>query len=295
VNAERPVRGTTLAMRTTGSIGEMQALSMAARRAGRRIGLVPTMGYLHAGHAALMREARARCDLLVVSLFVNPTQFGPGEDFARYPRDLDRDSRVCEAEHVDVLFCPEAADMYAPGSSVWVEETALSAELCGRYRPGHFRGVTTVVAKLFHIVGPDVATFGQKDAQQAQVIRRMVRDLNFPIEVVICPTVREADGLAMSSRNAYLSDAERRRAASLYRSLCRAQELYAAGIRSAATIVAAVRDVIGDGTLPVDIEYVEVVACSTLKPVEDIREPALLALAVRVGKTRLIDNAVLGA
>jgi pantoate--beta-alanine ligase len=270
----------------------MQSRALALRREGRRIGLVPTMGYLHAGHLSLIRAARERSDVVVVSIFVNPLQFGPSEDYGRYPRDLGRDERLCAGAGVDVLFLPEAADLYAPDFSTCVEETRLSRPLCGARRPGHFRGVTTVVAKLFLIVQPDVAVFGQKDAQQARVIRRMVRDLNFPVEILIAPTVREPEGLAMSSRNVYLSAEDRPAALCLRRALDAAEAQYRAGVRDAATLRAAIRRVL-DAVPQAEVEYVEIVDDHTLEPVDRIERDALVALAVWVGKTRLIDNTVL--
>jgi len=252
------------------------------------------MGSLHEGHASLVRSARDLCDVLVVSVFVNPIQFGPREDFVRYPRDLDADARLCERAGADVLFCPEAKDMYAPDHSVFVDETSLAAGLCGRSRPGHFRGVATVVAKLFNIVLPDVAVFGQKDAQQVRVIEQLVRDLNFPVRIVVAPTVREADGLAMSSRNVYLSPAERRRAADVPRALDAAKARFAAGERNAARLRETVITSLGDGQPAVVVDYVEIVDYTSLTAVETVESGALLAIAVRIGATRLIDNVRLG-
>jgi pantoate--beta-alanine ligase len=277
------------------SPAEMQRLALDARRAGRRIGLVPTMGCLHEGHASLIRMARPQCDFLVVSVFVNPTQFGPHEDFARYPRTLEADARLCEREGADGLFCPATAEMYAPDHSVFVDETSLSDGLCGRSRPGHFRGVATVVAKLFNIVLPDVAVFGQKDAQQVRVIEQLVRDLNFAVRIVVAPTVREPDGLAMSSRNVYLSPDERTRAADISRVIRAVQARFAAGERDAAQLRAIVEDGLREGAPPVAIDYVEIVDYATLKPVGTVEREALLAVAVRVGATRLIDNVRLGS
>jgi pantoate--beta-alanine ligase len=280
-------------VRTIVPIAEMRDFSREARREGRRIGFVPTMGFLHEGHLSLVRRAKGLSDVVVVSIFVNPIQFGPGEDFERYPRDLPRDAEMCRSAGADVLFCPEAGEMYASDHSVYVEETALSGGLCGRCRPGHFRGVTTVVAKLFHIVQPDVALFGQKDAQQARVVERMVRDLNFPVAIVVEPTAREADGVAMSSRNAYLTASERARAAALNRALDAGERLFRGGVRDAARIRDCVRGEVERGALPDAVEYVDVVDEATLQPVSEIRGRALAAVAVRVGRTRLIDNRVL--
>ena len=274
------------------SVLEMQQVSHAGRRAGHRIGFVPTMGYLHEGHLSLVRIAKARADRVVLSIFVNPIQFLPGEDLASYPRDFTGDEALCRSAGVDTLFYPEPSGMYAPDHSVFVEETALSGGLCGAFRPGHFRGVTTVVAKLFNIVMPDVAVFGQKDAQQVRVIRRMVRDLNMPLEVLIGPTVREPDGLAMSSRNRYLSAAERNDALCLHRALAEAVRLAAAGERSVERIRAAMAAVIAQ-TPSARVEYIELADDETLQPVRYLERPVLAALAVRIGTTRLIDNTVL--
>src|SRR5215813_10456614 len=219
-------------MLTISSPSEMTRLSQEAHRAGKRVGLVPTMGALHEGHVSLVRAARAQCDVVVASVFVNPTQFGPNEDFARYPRNLEHDSRLLEAEKTDYIFSPSVDDMYPSGASTWVTVEGISDKLDGRSRPGHFRGVTTVVAKLFQIVAPNVAFFGQKDAAQVAVIRRMVRDLNFDLEIAVGPIVREADGLALSSRNAYLSAEERRRALVLSRSMRKIEEEFRAGERN---------------------------------------------------------------
>jgi pantoate--beta-alanine ligase len=258
------------------------------------VGLVPTMGYLHEGHLSLARYARAECDHVVASIFVNPTQFGPAEDYQRYPRDPERDLRLLEGEGTDVVFMPTAEDMYPPGYDTWVEVgPSLTDRLEGAARPGHLRGVTTVVAKLFEIVRPQRAYFGQKDAQQLAVVRRMAADLNMGIEVVGLPTVREPDGLAMSSRNAYLSPAERQAAAVLWRSLSRARELFEGGERRAEAMREAMRAVLAEEPLA-QVEYVSVADPGTLQEQETIAGPALVSLAVRMGRTRLIDNAVLG-
>jgi pantoate--beta-alanine ligase len=270
----------------------MRAASRAARADGRRLGLVPTMGALHEGHLSLVRAARRSCDAVAVSIFVNPTQFGPAEDFTKYPRSFDRDCQLLEAEKVDIIFAPSDQEMYAPGASTLVTVEGLSDKLCGRSRPGHFRGVVTVVSKLFNIAEPDTAFFGQKDAAQAVIIRRMVRDLNFDVEIVVCPIVREADGLAMSSRNAYLSPAERKSATVLYRSLMRVQMLADKGERRAAALVAAARDVLAEEP-SVRVDYFEIVDQETLDPAPDIAQGALVAVAAFVGATRLIDNLVL--
>jgi pantoate--beta-alanine ligase len=258
----------------------------------QRLGLVPTMGALHAGHLSLVRTAKSQSDAVVVSIFVNPTQFGPTEDLARYPRPFDHDCELLEREKVDIVFAPAVEEMYPKGETTWVTVEGLSDKLDGRSRPGHFRGVTTVVSKLFHIIEPDVAFFGQKDAAQVALIRRMVRDLNFPVEIAVCPIVREPDGLAMSSRNAYLSPEDRRRALVLNRSLGEAEKKFAAGERSVVMLIAAARDVLAREP-EVRVDYFEVVDPNTLDPVEQIAATTLVAVAAYVGKTRLIDNVVL--
>lgn len=272
---------------------DMQALALAWRAAGRRIGVVPTMGCLHAGHVSLIRRARALADRVVVTLFVNPTQFGPTEDFQAYPRTFDADRRLCEDEGVDVLFAPEAAVMYAPTHSVWVDEARLSRHLCGASRPGHFRGVCTVVAKLFLLTQPHVAVFGEKDAQQLRILRRMVRDLNFPVEIVAAPTVREADGLAVSSRNLRLTAEERAQAIGLRRALDEAERRLAEGERSAAALKAAMREVLERVAPLARVDYIEIVDDESLEPVEHVERPALAAVAAWLGTTRLIDNTTL--
>ncbi len=267
---------------------DMQAWSRQRLAAGERIACVPTMGYLHEGHLSLVRRARAAADRVVLTLFVNPTQFGPGEDYAVYPRDPARDQALCEAEGVDVLFMPAAADMYAPDASTAVVEEALSRRLCGASRPGHFRGVCTVVAKLFNCVRPDVAVFGQKDAQQALVIRRMVRDLDFPVEIVVAPIVREPDGLAKSSRNVRLSPAERAAALGLSRALGLAREALARGERDADAVRRRLERELAASGLRTD--YVEIVDTRTLEPAPLLAPGVLVALAAFAGRTRLIDN-----
>ena len=273
-------------------MGEMQGLARQFHAAGQRVAFVPTMGSLHDGHMSLVRKAREAADLVVVSIFVNPAQFGPEEDYRSYPRDLPRDSRLCADAGVDVLFCPDADAMYAVDSSVYVEETQLSAGLCGACRPGHFRGVATVVAKLFNIVQPDVAVFGQKDAQQVRVIEQMTRDLNFPVRILVAPTLREPDGLAMSSRNVHLSATEREQATCLYRALILAQRLHDEGTSDVGSLRSAMRKVI-ESTPNAKTDYIEVVDYGTLRAVDVIRGPTLIALAVRIGRTRLIDNLVI--
>jgi len=268
---------------------------MRQRRAAMKgsVGLVPTMGYLHEGHLSLVRHARVDSEHLVASIFVNPTQFGPQEDYQRYPRDPERDLRLLEAEGTDVVFMPPADEMYPAGFDAWVEVgESLTSRLEGVARPDHFRGVTTVVAKLFEIIRPQRAYFGQKDAQQLAVIRKMAADLNMDVEIVGLPTMREADGLALSSRNVYLSPEERRAAIVLWRSLCRAEELFDGGQRRAEAIREAMRAVLAQEPLAA-VEYVSVADAATLQEVEGVAGPALVSLAVRIGATRLIDNVTL--
>jgi len=271
----------------------MRAASGAARRAGRRLGFVPTMGALHEGHLSLVRAARSSCDALAASIFVNPTQFAPNEDLAKYPRSFERDRELLEREGVELLFAPSVEEMYPAGAVTWVTVEGLSDKLDGRSRPGHFRGVATVVAKLFHIVDPDAAFFGQKDAAQVAIIRRMVRDLNLPTEIVVCPIVRESDGLAMSSRNAYLDGDQRKRALALHRALTRVQRMADEGQRKTSELVAAGRaEFVGESSVRLD--YLEIVDPDTLDPVDSISRCALVAVAAFVGSTRLIDNILLG-
>jgi pantoate--beta-alanine ligase len=274
------------------TIAEMRALVRAWRQDGMRVGLVPTMGYLHEGHLSLVDLAAARAERVVVSIYVNPTQFGPGEDLDKYPRDFARDEAMCRQRGVQALFYPDSRAMYASDHSTWVVVEGLTDTLCGQRRPGHFRGVATVVTKLFNIVQPDVAVFGRKDAQQALVIQRLVRDLDQPVEVIVAPIVREADGLAMSSRNTYLSADERRRAVCISQALQEAAQRHAQGERDAARLLELVstRILAGGGRL----DYVECVNRSTLQPLARLEAPALLAVAAFFGKTRLIDNAYLG-
>ena len=279
-------------MRIIETVSVMREWSEAERRAGRRIAFVPTMGFLHRGHLCLVRDARARGDRLVVSIFVNPAQFGPGEDFAAYPRDFERDRKLLGKEGVDVLFHPSVAEIYPQGAQTHVEVERLSAPLCGALRPGHFRGVATVVAKLFNMVRPHVAVFGEKDYQQLQVIRRLVQDLSMGVEIVGHPIVREADGLAMSSRNTYLTEAERAAAVCLPRALCKAERLFQRGETSAEAILQITRDELRKEPLAA-VEYVKLCDAETLEEIETIDDAAVLALAVRIGKARLIDNRVL--
>jgi len=271
---------------------EMTERAAAARAAGRRIGLVPTMGALHEGHLALVARARAECDEVVVSIFVNPLQFGPKEDFAAYPRDGERDAALCRAAGVTTLFAPVDGEVHLPDHRTWISVAGLEDALCGRSRPGHFRGVATVVAKLFAIVRPHAACFGEKDAQQLRIIRRMVRDLHLDVAVIGCPTVRAADGLALSSRNAYLSADERRAAPVLQRALAAAAGRVRGGETDTARIVSGVRAAIAAESLA-RLDYADAVDDETLEPVGEVRRPVLLAVAAYFGKARLIDNVVL--
>jgi pantoate--beta-alanine ligase len=281
-------------MKTCDTVDDMRSASRAARRAGERLGLVPTMGALHEGHVSLVRAAKASCQMVVASIFVNPTQFGPNEDLARYPRPFERDRTLLENEGVDLLFAPAVEEMYPTGALTWVTVEELSGKLDGRSRPGHFRGVTTIVAKLFHAVEPDAAFFGQKDAAQVAIIRRMVRDLNFPVEIVVCPIVREPDGLAMSSRNAYLDPLQRKQALVLQHSLMRVKQMAEAGENNAARLIAAAKDVLGEEAA-VRLDYFEIVNPDSLEPVDDSSNGGLVAVAAFVGTTRLIDNILLPA
>lgn len=274
-------------------IEKMAALSQKWHQAGKIIAFVPTMGYFHQGHLSLMGEGKKQGDVLVVSLFVNPIQFGPKEDLAAYPRNLQRDASLAEKEGTDVLFVPEEKEMYPEGYQTYVEVTQLTKYLCGVSRPGHFKGVTTIVAKLFNIIRPHIAIFGLKDYQQYIVIKRMVRDLNYPIKIIGCPIVRETDGLAMSSRNVYLTSEQRPSALSLYKSLNIAQEMVNKGERKAKNIIKAVSIFIQKHPYT-KIDYVKLCHPETLEDLEEIKERALLALAVKVGKARLIDNTILG-
>jgi pantoate--beta-alanine ligase len=268
---------------------EMYLYSRKAKSHGKKVGLVPTMGALHEGHLSLVEEARKRADTVVVSIFVNPIQFGPSEDLARYPRNLGSDKKLLRHFDVDVLFMPEARTVYPEGFKTFVEVEGLSKKLCGRSRPTHFRGVTTVVAKLFNMVCPDIAFFGGKDYQQQIIIKRMAKDLDFPVEIVALPTVREFDGLAMSSRNAYLTQKERRSALILYRSLCLAKEEIGKGEKDPRKILFRIRSAVG--TEPsVRLDYVAMVDPETLEEVRKIKGKVLVALAAYLGKTRLIDN-----
>ena len=281
-------------MQITKTIAETRAALAPLRTGGRTVGLVPTMGALHEGHLSLVRAARAACDAVVVSIFVNPTQFGPNEDYAKYPRSFEADCALLEKEGVALVFAPEAEEMYSPGATTFVEVEGLQHRLDGASRPIHFRGVATVVAKLFHIVAPDQAFFGQKDAAQVAVLRRMVRDLNFDLELVVCPIVREPDGLAMSSRNRYLSAEDRRRALILSGALRRVEERVAAGVVDAGPLMEAGRAVLAEEP-GVRLDYFRIVDPETLEDVGDVRGGALVAVAAWVGPARLIDNLLIPA
>jgi pantoate--beta-alanine ligase len=276
----------------TQTIDETRQALAQARQRGLTIGLVPTMGALHAGHISLIRAARGETGFVVVSIFVNPTQFGPNEDFHRYPRPFDQDVQVCAAEGVDLIFHPGSGTLYRAGYQTYVEVHGLEEVLCGASRPGHFRGVATIVCKLFNIIQPDVAYFGQKDAQQARIIQQMVRDLNLPLAIQMQPIVREADGLALSSRNQYLDANQRRQATVLYRSLEEVRELVNTGQRDAAILVQAMKNRIATAA-EARLDYAAVVDFETLKPLERLHGQVLVALAVYFGSTRLIDNILL--
>src|SRR5581483_2050610 len=275
------------------SIDEVRCASRAAHRDSKRVGVVPTMGALHEGHLSLVRAAKAHCDVVVVSIFVNPTQFGPNEDYAKYPRTFERDCQMLEQEGADLVFAPTVDEMYPKGAVTYVTVEGMSEKLCGKSRPGHFRGVTTVVSKLFSAVEPDKAFFGQKDAAQVAIIRRMVRDLNLAVEIVVCPIVREPDGLAMSSRNAYLDPQQRKSALALSRSLKQVEDLYQKGEVDATNLIQAGKKTIAQDAA-VRLDYLEIVDAETLDPVRTITGPTLVAVAAFVGTTRLIDNTVLG-
>ena len=286
------MNATATQMKVCATIAEIRVALRGVRGRELRVGFVPTMGALHEGHLSLVRAAKAACDVVVVSIFVNPTQFGPQEDLAKYPRPFERDCELLQKEGVDFLFAPSTEEMYPKGSVTWVEVEGLSEKLCGRSRPGHFRGVTTVVAQLFHILQPEVAFFGQKDAAQAAIIRRMVRDQNFPVEITVCPIVREPDGLAMSSRNVYLSAAERKTALVLHRALTKIQSLFAGGERNSARLIEAGEKILAQEP-GARLDYLEVVDPDNLEPISELRNNVLVAVAAFVGSTRLIDNVVL--
>jgi len=279
-------------METISSPGLMQNAALARKGEGKLIAFVPTMGYLHQGHLSLIRAARKAGDVLAVSIFVNPSQFGPTEDLGAYPRDLQRDLGLLQDEGVDLVFTPGEKDIYPDGYSTWVEEERFSRPLCGAARPGHFRGVATVVLKLFNLVQPDTAFFGQKDYQQALVISKMVEDLNLPVTIEVCPIVREKDGLALSSRNKYLSPEERAQAPCLFAALNLAEKMTAAGELDTSRLIQAMRGLI-ESEPDARIDYVSILEAENLEPIETIKGPAVAALAVFIGTTRLIDNAIL--
>ena len=279
-------------MKTINTTREMRSAARDLRSQRARLGLVPTMGALHEGHLSLVRAAKAKSDVVAVSIFVNPTQFGPREDFARYPRNLEKDCELLEREGVEFVFAPTVEEVYPRGAVTWVTVKGLSDRLCGKSRPGHFRGVATVVAKLFNIVEPDVAFFGQKDAAQVAVIKRMVRDLNMAVQIEICPIVREPDGLALSSRNAYLSPDERKMALVLHASLQRAQKLFNEGERNAAKLAAEAKKAFV-WQPAVKLDYLDIVDPNGLEPLETLNQKSLVAVAAFVGNTRLIDNILL--
>lgn len=279
-------------MKIIATVQQMVDLAKEFRAQGKRVGLVPTMGYLHQGHLSLAQAARLDCDIVVMSIFVNPTQFGPNEDYEAYPRDLDHDSKLAEQAGVDYLFAPQPGDMYPKGYGTFVNVEGVTEHLCGARRPGHFRGVATVVSKLFHIVQPEKAYFGQKDGQQVAVLRRMVADLNMPVEIIARPIVREADGVALSSRNVYLTPEQRQQAVVLSQGLAKARELFIEGERQADVLTAAVKDVIATAPLA-KIDYVQLVDGITMEPISAITREAMVAVAVYFGNTRLIDNVLL--
>ncbi len=279
-------------MKVISSISRLRREVGLLKRKGMRVGFVPTMGALHEGHLSLIRKARKDNDVVVVSIFVNPTQFGPGEDFSRYPRNFKRDRALCKAEGVDIIFYPSTEEMYPQPYRTFVEVEQLDEYLCGRSRPGHFRGVCSVVAKLFNIVSPDIAYFGQKDIQQAIIIKQMIKDLNFPVKMKIMPIVREKDGLAMSSRNTYLSEEERKEATVLYRSLCLAKDMIRKGERRPGRIIKKMQELIENTSGRID--YIEMVDMDSLSPIKKLKEQdrVIIALAVWFGKARLIDNII---
>ncbi len=278
-------------MEVVNATESLRVLVKAARNAGKKIGFVPTMGALHVGHISLIEAAVKECDFVVVSIFVNPTQFGEGEDFENYPRPLEADLDICRKGGVDVVFLPTPDQMYPTENITWVNVEKLTETLCGESRPGHFRGVATVCAKLFNIVGPDAAFFGAKDAQQVVVIKRMVTDLNMPVEIVVCPTVREGSGLAVSSRNKYLTEEQKKDATLIYKSLQKCREMIEAGSTDTGSITAEMRKILSQAA-SIQIEYVSIVDAETLQKLDKIIGEVLAAVAVRIGDARLIDNIV---
>jgi len=276
-------------MKVARTIKSVRSKVAAARSKGKKIGFVPTMGAFHIGHISLIEAAVKKCDFVVVSIFVNPTQFGPGEDFKKYPRTFDADLNICRKAGVDLVFAPTKEQMYSEENLTWVNVEKLTDSLCGQFRKGHFRGVATVCAKLFNIVAPDIAFFGQKDAQQAIVIKRMVADLNMPLKIVVCPTVRQPDGLAVSSRNQYLTEQQKKDAAYVYKSLQKCQEMINADIKDTRKIITRMRKVLSQAP-SIKIEYISIVDAETLQTIDHIAGKVLAAVAVRIGPARLIDN-----
>lgn len=279
-------------MKVTRTIQSVRDLVRAARRKGKKIGLVPTMGAFHIGHISLIEAAVKKCDFVVVSIFVNPAQFGPGEDFEKYPRTFDADLEICRNAGVDLVFAPTTEQMYPVENLTWVNVGKLTELLCGQLRKGHFRGVATVCAKLFNIVTPDIAFFGRKDAQQAIVIKRMVADLNMPLKIVVCPTVRQPDGLAVSSRNRYLTEQQKKDATYVYKSLKKCQEMIDAGITDPRKIITRMRKILSQAP-SIKIEYISIVDAGTLQTIDHITGKVLAAVAVGIGPARLIDNILL--
>ena len=278
-------------MEVAETIESVRTLVKAARSKGKKIGFVPTMGALHIGHISLIETAVKTCDFVVVSIFINPTQFGPGEDFEKYPRPLKDDMEICKKAGIDVVFAPEQNQMYPRKNLTWVNVEKLTEPLCGRFRPGHFQGVTTVCIKLFNIIDADVTFFGQKDAQQAIVIERMVADLNIALEIVVCPTIRQSDGLALSSRNQYLTEQQRKDATYIYKSLQKCQEMTETGVTEVETVIAEMRKILSH-VPSIKIEYISIVDAETLQGLETIAGKILTAVAVKIGQAKLIDNIV---
>ena len=281
-------------MEVADTIESVRSLVKAARSGGKKVGLVPTMGALHIGHISLIEAAVEECDFVVVSIFVNPTQFVPGEDFEKYPRPLEADLQICRKAGVHVVFAPTPEQMYPAENLTWVNVEKLTEPLCGRFRTGHFRGVTTVCTKLFNIVAPDIAFFGQKDAQQAIVIRRMVTDLNMPLEIVICPTVREPNGLAISSRNKYLTERQKKDAANICKSLRKCRQMIDAGVKETTEIITEMSKILQQ-VPSIEIEYISIVDAETLRNIDQIAGKVLAAVAVKIGPARLIDNILVDA
>ncbi|MDT8304169.1 MAG: pantoate--beta-alanine ligase [Sedimentisphaerales bacterium] len=279
-------------MEISETIQSVRSLITTARAKGKIIGLVPTMGALHVGHISLIEAAKKKCDYVVVSIFVNPTQFVPGEDFEKYPRPFEADLDICQKAGVDAVFAPSPEEMYPVENITWVNVEKITEPLCGQFRPGHFQGVTTVCSKLFNIVTPDIAFFGQKDAQQVIVIKRMVADLNMPLEIAVCPTVRESNGLAVSSRNKYLSEEQKKDAANIYKSLQKCHQMIDTGVKDTSEIIDEMRKIL-QHVPSIEIEYISIVDAETLQDIDHITGKVLIAAAVRIGPARLIDNILL--